>query len=309
MANERHTDIKEFEVDSSTRQSVHSITKYQPFRQALSTSASTLLSAGRGEIATNWVTNPSIEATDVTMYTATGATAARSTAQAATGSASLLINPGNAGAGEGFYWTSPALPFSTKDQYITAQCEHRGASASGNVKIEIRDATGATVLATSGNSNLATSFTRITAAYTVPATTEGAQYRIYVTTGSNHNIDYYVDKIGFEVREDVNTVSTYVDGNQGMNYEWTGTANASTSIKRPAMSKIRGIKITNESGSAAEIVYVAFDHTASSTTGVPVLAGATLETNWPLDFREKVSVISASGTPTVSGVIWGYTLT
>ena len=31
MANERHTDIKEFEVDSSTRQSVHSITKYQPF--------------------------------------------------------------------------------------------------------------------------------------------------------------------------------------------------------------------------------------------------------------------------------------
>ena len=309
MANERHTDIKEFEVDSSTRQSVHSITKYQPFRQALSTSASTLLSAGRGEIATNWVTNPSIEATDVTMYTATGATAARSTAQAATGSASLLINPGNTGAGEGFYWTSPALPFSTKDQYITVQCEHRGASASGNVKIEIRDATGATVHATSGNDNLATSFRRITAAYTVPATTEGAQYRIYVTTGSNHNINYYVDKIGFEVREDVNTVSTYVDGNQGINYEWTGTANDSTSIKRPAMSKIRGIKITNESSSAGEIVYVAFDHTASSTTGVPVLAGTTLETNWPLDFRDKISVISASGTPTVSGVIWGYTLT
>ena len=308
MANERHTDIKEFEVDSSTRQSVHSITKYQPFRQALSTSASTLLSAGRGEIATNWVTNPSIEATDVTMYTATGATAARSTAQAATGSASLLINPGNAGAGEGFYWTSPALPFSTYDQYITVQCEHQGASASGTVKIEIRDVTGATVHATSGNDDLAASWERITASYTVPATTAGTQYRIYVTTGTNHNIDFYVDKIMFEVREDTNAVSTYVDGSQGINYEWTGVADTTSSIKRPAMSKIRGIKITNESSSAGEIVYVGLDTTASATTGIPVLAGATLETTWPLDFRDKVSVVAATGTPTVSGVVWGYTL-
>jgi hypothetical protein len=308
MANERHTDIKEFEVDSSTRQSVHSITKYQPFRLALSTTASNLVTAGKGEQAVNWVTNPSIEATDVTMYTATGASAARSTAQAATGSASLLINPANSAAGEGFYWTSAQLPFSVHEQYITVQCEHRGASASGNVKIEIRDVTGATVLATSGNSNLAASFTRVTASYTVPETTTAAQYRIYVTTGSNHNIDFYIDKLMFEVREDVSTVSTYVDGNQGLNYEWVGTANASNSIKRPAMSKIRGIKITNESGSAGEIVYVSLDTTATATTGIPVLAGATLETNWPLDFRDKVSVISASGTPTVSGVVWGYTL-
>ena len=179
---------------------------------------------------------------------------------------------------------------------------------SGNVKIEIRDASVATVLATSGNYYLAASWKRITASYTVPATTAGAQYRIYVTTGSNHNINFYVDKIMFEVREDTNAVSTYVDGNQGINYEWTGTANASNSIKRPAMSKIRGIKITNESSSAGEIVYVGLDTTASATTGIPVLAGATLETTWPLDFRDKVSVIAATGTPTVSGVVWGYTL-
>ena len=74
------------------------------------------------------------------------------------------------------------------------------------------------------------------------------------------------------------------------------------------MSKIRGIKITNESSSAGEIVYVGLDTTASATTGIPVLAGATLETTWPLDFRDKVSVIAATGTPTVSGVVWGYTL-
>ena len=71
------------------------------------------------------------------------------------------------------------------------------------------------------------------------------------------------------------------------------------------MVVIKGIQIKNESGTSAEIIYVAFDQTATATTGIPVTAGATFETNWPLDFRDKVSVISASGTPTVSGVIWG----
>ena len=36
-----------------------------------------------------------------------------------------------------------------------------------------------------------------------------------------------------------------------------------------------------------------------------LLAGATLETNYPVHFRTNVSVVSASGTPTVSGVVWG----
>ena len=109
----------------------------------------------------------------------------------------------------------------------------------------------------------------------------------------------------FEVREDTAAVSTYVDGASGINYEWTGTANASTSIKRPDMSVIRGITIKNESSTSNEIVYVSFDTTASSSTGIAVLAGATYETNFPIDFRNNVSVVSANGTPTVSGVIWG----
>ena len=109
----------------------------------------------------------------------------------------------------------------------------------------------------------------------------------------------------FEVREDTTAVSTYVDGSVGLNHSWTGTANASTSRKHPDMTVIKGIQIKNESSDAAEIIYVAFDQTASSSTGIAVLAGATYETNWPIDFRDKVSVISASGTPTVSGVIWG----
>jgi len=305
MANERHTDFREWEIDSSTRQSVHPYTKYAPFRSALSTTASTLKSVGQGEIATNWVINPRVEAADITMYTATGTAISRSTAQQSVGAASLLANPANSVAGEGWYWESPGIPFSVHPQFLTVQLEHRGASAASAVKLEIRNAAGTTVLATSGSSNLATSWTRVTAQYTVPASTTGAVYRLYLTTTTQHNIDFYADKIMFEIRGDTIAVSTYVDGASGLNYSWTGTANASTSKKQPDMTVVKGIQIKNESGTSAEIVYVAFDQTASSTTGIAVLAGATFETNWPLNFRDKVSVISASGTPTVSGVIWG----
>jgi hypothetical protein len=305
MANERHTDFREWEIDSSTRQSVHPYTKYAPFRSALSTTASTLKSVGQGEIATNWVTNPRVEAADITMYTVTGGAISRNTGQQSVGAASLLTDPNNSAAGEGWYWTSPTIPFSVQPQHLSVQLEHRGASASGAVTLTLRDSTGATTLATSGTSNLATSWTRVTAQYTVPPRTTGAAYRLYLVTTAQHNIDFYADKIMFEAREDTIAVSTYVDGDSGLNYSWTGTANASTSRKRPDLTVIKGIQIKNESGTSAEIVYVAFDQTASSTTGIAVLAGATFETNWPLNFRDKVSVISASGTPTVSGVIWG----
>ena len=303
MANERHNDVRGWEVDSSTRQSVHPYTKYSPFRSATSTTAANLLSIDRGEIAVNWVTNPRMEV-DASGYTLVGSAIARDTGQAATGAASLLTNPANSAAGEGFYWESPNIGFTVNPQHITVQCVVRGASASGSVKIQITDASG-TELATSADTDLTTSFAQITASYSVPGSTTAAAYRLYVVSAAQHNIDWYTDKIMFEVREDTNAVSTYVDGASGLNYEWSGTANASTSRKRPAMSTIRGIQIKNESSSSGEIVYVAFDATASSSTGIPVLAGATYESNFPLDFRDNVSVISASGTPTVSGVIWG----
>ena len=305
MANERHTDVRGWEIDSSTRQSVHPYTKYTPFRSATSTTAANLATVGQGEIATNWVTNPRIEATDIGIFTASGSAISRSTAQQSVGAASLLVNPANSANHEGFYWESPKIPFSVNPQYLSVQVEHRGASASGAVKIEIKDTTNTVQHAVSDSSDLATSWTRITTTYVIPGSTASAAYRLYVTTNGQHNINYYVDKIMFEVREDTATVYTYVAGASGIGYEWTGTANASTSIKKPGMSVIRGITIKNESSSSGEIVYVAFDTTASSSTGIAVLAGATYETNYPIDFRDNVSVISASGTPTVSGVIWG----
>ena len=304
MANERHTDARGWEIDFSTRQAVHPYTRYSPFRAATSTTVSTLFTVSRGETATNWVTNPRIEATDVTMFTATGSAIARDTGQASVGAASLLVNPANAAADEGAYWDSPTLPFNINPQHITVQCEHRGASASGAVTLEIMDSSG-TILATSGTDDLAASWKRLTAQYTVPGSTTAASYRLSITTTAQHNINFYVDKVMFEIREDTIAVSTYVDGDSGINYEWTGTANASTSIKKPGLALIRGITLKNESGTAADVVFVAFDTIATATPGIPVIGGGTLDTNFPISFTNKITVIAAQNTPTVSGVIWG----
>ena len=304
MANERHVDHREWEIDASTRTSGHPFTKYIPFRTATSTTASTLVSVPTQVLSTNWVENPGVEGTDVGMFTAVGSAIARDTGQAAEGAASLLVNPANSAASEGFYWTSPVVPVHKLPQHLTVQCEVRGASASGSVKIQITDASG-TELATSANTNLTTSFARITASYTIPGDTAGAAYRIYVVSAAQHNINWYTDKIMFEVREDTIAVSDYIDGNVGIGYEWSSTANNSSSYRRMGMSTMRGIQIRNESGTSAEIVYVAFDCTATATTGIPVIAGQAFETIWPVDFRSHISVVSASGTHTVSGVVWG----
>ena len=99
--------------------------------------------------------------------------------------------------------------------------------------------------------------------------------------------------------------STYVDGSSGVNYEWTGTANDSSSIKKRGMTTIKGMKVTNESSTGGEIVYLAIGTTATSSTGIPIGAGEAFETTIPLGFTDYISVISASGTPTIRGVIWG----
>jgi len=304
MANERHTDARGWDIDFSTRQALHPYTRYSPFRAATSTTVSTLFTVDRGETATNWVTNPRVEAADITMFTATGSAISRDTGQQSLGTASLLVNPDNSAADEGAYWDSPTIPFNINPQHLSVQVEHRGASASGAVTLEIMDTDG-NILATSGTDDLAASWKRLTAQYTIPGSTAAAAYRLSITTTAQHNISFYVDKIMFEVRDDSTAVSTYVDGDSGLNYEWTGTASASTSIKKPGLALIKGITLKNESGTEADIVYVAFDTIASTTTGIAVLGGGTLETNIPLGFTNKITVIAAQNTPTVSGVVWG----
>ena len=54
-----------------------------------------------------------------------------------------------------------------------------------------------------------------------------------------------------------------------------------------------------------DIIYIGLDVDASATTGIPVAGGDIFSTNWPIDFRSKVTVLAAQNTPALHGVIWG----
>ena len=296
-----------WEVDPSTRTSTHAFTKYYPFRDAsvANDAVTTILTVDRGEPSVNLVTNPSIESSTLTMYTASGSAISQSSAQASTGSNSLLVNPDNSAAGEGVYWTSDAIVGQTNPNpsYLIAKCEVRGASASGDAELVIQNSSG-TDLVASTSISLSTAFQAMNVKYRLPDQ-GSATYRVMIRSKTQHNINFYVDKIHVEQRIGDSNIPTYVDGAQGLNYEWTGTANATTSIRRAGLSVIRGFKLVNESSTAADIIYVGLDCDASSTTGIPVLGGQSFETNWPIDFREKVTVLAAQNTPAAHGVIWG----
>ena len=308
MANSRNIDWVGWESDPSTRTSVHAFTKYFPFRDATvaNDAVTTLLTVDRGVPAVNMVANPSIESATISEFTADGSAISQDSGQADHGSNSLLVNPANSAAGEGFYWTTPTLAGHPHDgeSWLVARCTVRGASASGDAEIVIADSSGTDLLA--GDSvSLSTSFQDLTVKYHIPITSDATTYRVYVRSKTQHNINFYVDKIHIENRIGDSIIPAYVDGAQGLNYEWEGTANLSMSRRRAGISVIRGFKLVNESSTAADIIYVGLDCDASSTTGIPVLGGQSYETNWPIDFREKVTVIAAQNTPAAHGVIWG----
>ena len=294
-------DWRSWEVDPSTRQSVHVWNKYQPVDGTLSTAgtAENLLSITRIEPAVNLVTNPSIEVNTLTMYTASGSAISQSSAQAATGSYSLLVNPANSAAGEGVYWASGSLIGHAQSSYLIAQCEVRGASASGDVRIEIQNSTG-TAVATGATTNLSTGWQRLTVAYQLPVNST-ATYRVSVNSVAQHNINFYIDKFMVETRNE-STASQYVDGAQGLNYEWTGAENASVSKRRQGLSSVRGFSLH-----ATRDTYLAFDHTASSSTGVFIRAGTDWASDFPIDIQSNISFVNvnANETPRIYGVVFG----
>lgn len=288
-----------WEVDPSTRQSVHTWNKYVPIDVNVGTSAVDLLSISRGEPSVNLVKNPSIEHATISEFTVTGSAISQSSAQASHGSNSLLVNPANAAAGEGVYWAH-TFAGHTEGTHIVASCEVRGASASGDVRIEVQNSSGVTLLA-GATTNLSTSFQQLSISYQIPERV-AAEYRVAVVTVANHNIDFYVDKIHVEQRRD-GVVQAYVDGAQGINYEWEGTANLSVSKRRPGISVVRGFKLKNGHGS--QTVYISLDSTASATTGVLLKAGETWETPWPLDVRTNISAVASGSGTQVYGVVYG----
>ena len=300
MPNYRADEWAGWEVDPSTRTSVHAFTKYFPINATVATTAADLLTVSRGIPSVNLVLNPRIEAADITAFTGTGAAIARVTSQQSTGAASLSVDPANAAAGEGFYWTN-TFSGHPEGSWLVASAEVRRASGSGGtVKIAIQTSAGVELIASAAHT-LSTTWTKLSIMYSLPAHSPAA-YRVAVVSTAQHDITWFTDKIHIEERRD-GQVADYVDGALGVNYEWTGTADASASKRRAGVSVIRGLRLKNDDGSNP--VYVAFDTTASTTTGIKLVAGEIFETQFPIDFRTNLSAISTGGSAAVHGVVWG----
>jgi len=187
-----------WELDPSTRDSVHLWNKWMPADKTLATAqtAEDLFVVSSDVPTVNLANNPSFETADPpTGYTASGSTPTRVTTNPRTGTYSLSIDPANAAVGEGVYWTSDVLGSNQEKNNSTkliVSCYFRRASGSGDdARIEIRNSTGATVLATGDTVTLSTSYQRSTASYDLNLATSagGAAYRVYLVTVTNHNTE------------------------------------------------------------------------------------------------------------------------
>lgn len=298
-----------WEVSPSTRQSYHVWTKYAPVDVTLTTAgtAQNLISIATVDDPTiNIATNPSFETgTPPTGYTASGAALAQSAAVTArNGSFSLEINPDNLAAGEGAYWTSPVVggPGEANSQlYLITSAYFRDAAASGDdVRIAIRNTSN--TLLTAGNTvDLSATFTRSVAAY--PLTVATAAYRVYFETAVQHNTTFYVDSFQVEVSRNSHATA-YTDGSLGLNYEWmnSGTAHASVSRRRKGVFVIRGFSLH-----FTRDTYIAFDHTATSSTGIFMRAGSDWTNPFPLQIQSNISFLNVNTgeLPRVWGTVWG----
>ena len=324
----------EWEVDPSTRSSVHLWTKYIPINATVATGGTTLLTVSRGIPSVNKVTNPSFENSDLTMYTEIGTgtappdaggrityasdgeigapTFAANGIDGRTYVAKVTAAGNSADGSNGFYWTTGhEAGHAQYGNTIVGSCYVSGeqsATAAGSVKMVIYDSSG-TVLATGDTITLTQSWQRASVKHFLPRGLAAAQYRVGIVAASAfaiNNSPYYVDGFMVENRTD-GLLGDYTDGGQaidaGATYEWDGTADASESYKRIGISRIRGIRIKNDDGSNP--IYLCIDNDASTTNGIKIVGGETFETNWPIDAESKITAISTGGSAAVHGVVWG----
>lgn len=297
-----------FEVNPSVRTSTSVWTKYVPIDVTLATAgtAQNLYAVSSANIASvNLATNPSFETGDPpTGYTAAGSAISQSAVVARTATNSVLVNPANLAAGEGFYWTTPDIGAAGQDNsnrhFIVASAYFNDNAGSGDdARIEIRDITGATTHASGNTVTLAAAWNRSTTQFALPITP--AAYRVYFVTVSQHNTNFYVDDFQFEIRQG-GDATDYFDGASNQNTEWIGTAHASESRRRKGLFLIRGFSLH-----FSRDTYIAFDTTASSTTGAFIRAGSDWTPEHPLHIATNLSFINVNTgeLPRVTGMLHG----
>lgn len=294
---------KAWEQDPSTRESLRLLTKPYPVDVTLTTpdTAQNFFTVAPGVPTVNLITNPSIE-TNTTGWTASGATRTRDATIAYKGSWALLINPANAANNEGAYFNLGLFPSATPLMF----------SAYFNDNVDSGEQ--ALCLITDSAGNLISSGTTVTlsSAWQRSVCQIGARVLqspttlyLYIVTGTQHNIDFWVDGIQAEVRE---SVSPYCDGAQGAYHWWDGVVHASTSRRWRKLSCIRSYRLQ-----VTRDCYVAYDRVASNTATNPedkgefLKAGTEIGEDHPIYLGTGLSFINywSGEQPRIYGLVWG----
>ena len=273
-----------------------------------SNTAQDLITIAPPPASVNWFINPSFETDDISaVWTDDGAAPTHQTASPRSGADSLLLNPDNAAADEGAYADILNVPASTQqangERYLLVSIYMQSASGTPAGLLQITDTSG-TELATSGNVALNSStFTRLTAKYTIPVGTSASTYRVRVGGGTQHNINMSADDLQIEVR-DVNAVTEYINVTAAeANTNWQGVAHASFSQRLPGLEIIQYFDITFDSNT-----YIAFDNTAINTinntaaevansASIFVQAGTIWNREWKTHIYSNISFINADASP------------
>jgi hypothetical protein len=294
----------------STRDSLRLLSKNYPIHKTLTTADTaedliTMSPVGDGSMhCINYITNPSCETVDTGKavgFTESGATLADEGTIVKYGSHSAKVTPADSVAGEGIYWAIDSWPVETP---IYFSVYVRDAAASGKkVKVMITDDT-PTTLASSADYALTATWTRINVKYNLRIHEGAKNLRFYLVTAEKHGTAFYAD--GFQV--EIENLTDYCDGDQGLDHEWMGTSHASVSRRYRHIIEIRYGHLF-----FAADTYMAIDRTASNTAtneedrGELILAGTDWNVDHPIRVTKNISFINRwpGDQPEVIGNLWG----
>jgi len=292
----------------STRESLRLLSKNYPIHKTLATADTAedliLLSpVGDGSMhCINFITNPSCETVDTGKavgFTESGATLADEGTIVKYGSHSAKVTPADSVAGEGIYWAIDGWPTDTPAVFSVYV---RDAAGSGKkVKVVICDGDG-TALVSGADHALTSTFTRLSVSYNPRL--QPTNLRFALVTAEKHGIVFYGD--GWQV--EIGNLTDYVDGEQGLDHEWIGTAHASESKRYRHTIEIRGGHLFFSADT-----YLALDRDANNTSADEADRGELIYggTDWSLPDRtrvcRKISFINrwSGDQPTCTGNFWG----
>jgi len=263
----------------------------------------------------NLVTNPSFEPAATPSWTevdsGTNVGISRQTSQNRTGAASLQIAiSGSSVAGEGAYHD---LGTTAPGSYAMSAYFRRASGSGSTVHIKASIDEGVTF--TNGTTvTLSTAWQRSTLTFRIR---QGpvSSLRIYVTSASAHNQNFFVDDVqvepnwgvvmGYENGRDANSadasITPFVDVVGNRFSRFLGTANASVSVREPEIEEIHQFNLTVLTADA----YIDFDRDATRSS-ILVKAGDTI-TGKKIT-KQRISLINATddATPRVYGFVMGF---